>query len=357
MDKFYQKLFLAILSGSLIVFTTLHMKMVHISSSQQDEEITFPSRDIKSLIAKSVKYKYPSGVANKSALSPSESRDLVKKSAMQFDAEHEEWKKTFSTKTMSESTNILLVSYLGSGATKMADVLSRKSDTIYFYDPILKLGGQELDKVQLLQSLFNCDFKSELSRKYLKSIQDVSFFEKNIHFLRICRDLNLDLDECLEKEKMSEACSGLQNRLILLQTTSLEEIKPLVLNQNIKLIFMIRSPRGFIQTRQQESDMCKLQNLPENCNDPEVICNQYMADIKVSQQIAASNPQVIKTVVYEHFVFKPLDVIDSIYQWLSWKPNLADIQLYINSHTIEEKANEGQNPKLLQEIDGKCPHF
>ena len=343
MDKFYSKLFLSIIIGSLLVFTTLHRKI-----ASHKEEFLVPAKDIKSLISKNVKHTFNPFKPDLKKKEEDESRNLVEEAALQFSADHEIWKNGFSTKLMNESTNIILFSYLGSGVTLIGDLLSRKSNTIYFNDPILLLNDLKVDKVQILKSLFECDFKNEISRKYLENIQTNKnsfelFYTKNPHLLRICRDLNLDLDECIEDEKISEICSGFQNRLILIQNATLNEIQPLVLNYNVKLIFMTRDPRGLIFERHK--DHLK--------DDKEIICKQYIADSEVIQHITEFKPKSVMTLVYERFVFKPLEVTDSIYTWLSWKKNEADIQLFIQSNPLRQSVGQWIQQKDT-EIDEKC---
>lgn len=349
MDKFYSKLFLSIIIGSLLVFITLHMKI----ASHNEDELLVPATDMKSLVSKNVRHTLKP-LENKGE---DESHSLVEEAALRFSAEHEMWKQGFSAKVMNESTNVILLSYLGSGATVIGDLLSRKSDTIYFNDPTVILNDFKFDKAQLLKSLFDCDFKNEISRKYLEKIYSEKnslglFYAENPHFLRICRDLNLDLDECLEVEKLSEICSGFQNRLIFTQSITLIEIQPLILNHNIRLIFMTRDPRGLIYSRDFLS-------MDGNLTNPEIVCEQLISDLELSQKISKFKPQSVMPLVFEKFVFSPLEVTDSIYTWLSWKKNEADIKLFLNRIPLglADLWVPYKDTEIIKDVDKKCSNI
>ena len=63
--------------------------------------------------------------------------------------------------------------------------------------------------------------------------------------------------------------------------------------------------------------------------------------------------------VFEKFVFSPLEVTDSIYTWLSWKKNEADIKLFLNRIPLglADLWVPYKDTEIIKDVDKKCSNI
>ena len=131
-----------------------------------------------------------------------------------------------------------------------------------------------------MQNIYDCDFSSKISKRYLRFIS--SFKKKHSYVTRSkyvwtnCFSRDRKTLNCYDSTYQRDKCLDAQVRFIKtvrLRGTEIEKV--LTENINLKIIILMRDPRGIMKSR-TDHDWC---GKKRHCNNVTELCQQMELDL------------------------------------------------------------------------------
>jgi len=257
---------------------------------------------------------------------------------------------------------ILIVSSWRSGSTFLGDLLNAFPGTFYYFEPLHYFftakdepTGDEKEQLELLRSLYNCSF-SNTSKPFLQHLSKLPFLMKkhNWRLWRNCSGL-LEKDEdgvCLRAEYLSAVCPLFPVRLIKTVRLKVDSVEAILQDhiQDLKVILLVRDPRGMFNSRMQQP-FARLCRVRPRCWQPKVACNQLTTDLEAARRLSIKFPGSITVLRYEDLSLEPEKMAKLVMNFLDlpWTESMAN---FIASHTSQEQFLLGRNKSLVKNSFG-----
>lgn len=203
----------------------------------------------------------------------------------------------------------------------------------YHYEPLLHYdivqirGPPQSDAaIDTLRQLFNCNY-TQLN-EYLDYGQNHNYlFSHNIRLWRNCR---LYPQFCYDAQFLNGFCrlfpfqsmKVVRLRLALAETLLKDDAL------NVKIVLLVRDPRGTIQSRKHR-DWCPGQ---PDCDNSTILCSDMVADFKAAKKFAKRYPTKFKAVRYEDLSLQPFKMTKEILNFYGL-PFDPEVEEFLDSHT------------------------
>ncbi|RXG52571.1 Carbohydrate sulfotransferase 1 [Armadillidium vulgare] len=277
--------------------------------------------------------------------------------------------KQISADEINEQQRVLLVSYFRSGSSWTGGLLSRSPNTFYVYeplhldDPLVPAGDQEMLRGNMrprLEELFHCGISQQ--------------------FLTHRKQFSPLYPKCSPKEKcttntedLTKQCTSSDFIIIKSVRYLLSEVEDLWILpslQNIKVVWLVRDPRGVLNS---------LSHMEKSMKDRRKnSCSKMREDIQSYQVLKFLYPNNIFFVRYEDLARYPLHMSLLLWRFISGQRSCEEIPLewkeYLNvsvtpknagvgvgSYKVEKKSTQewqdwrlSISPKLLKESEAEC---
>ena len=205
--------------------------------------------------------------------------------------------------------NVLLVTYWRSGSTFLGELIQSSPKVFYSYEPlhyINMLSRIESPKetnrsIQLIKSLFQCEmptgyFKYINSRQFMK--KSYTFFHtKNSHVWKMCQKKR---SVCQQPKLYSSICKQFAVHLMKTVRLPLRATRRIIeesVHQELKIIFLIRDPRGIMTSRARKR-WCH----QASCTSASQLCRQMKDDLEFFEKYSKLYPNTFYKIQFENFI-------------------------------------------------------
>ena len=261
------------------------------------------------------------------------------------------------------SRNILIATTWRSGSTFLGDLLNHYRGTFYYFEPLhyysKVMDHSELqEETRFLKSLYSCRFNHENAGFLHHAAQPDNKFLFQNHNFRLwnsCHNLLPNNVMCFMPDYLNHACPLHPIRLIKTVRLRVAKVEKLLqeLDLNLKVIFLVRDPRGVYNSRSTGAikNWCK----KDMCADPTVGCQDLDDDINSAFDLETRYPGSVKLVRYEDLSLYPETTTLDMLNFLDL-PFTEEISTYIDTHTTREKLRVIKNKKTHQLQRKKNPY-
>lgn len=228
----------------------------------------------------------------------------------------------------------LIVAGWRTGSTLTGDILKSYPRSFYHYEPFL-FAQQELENINstvatdVLKNLFLCNFSP--LEPFLAFNNDKQWpWSFNTQLWPFC---NAFQDFCKNPKFLSSVCRIFPIQVIKTVRVTLNQIASLFDDSelNLKLILLIRDPRGVINSRSKQ-DWC-VQS--DSCMNIETLCKRMEADYyeaKRLQKLVDGRVQIIR---YEDLVSWPHRTTKAMYEFFGMEMT-KEVVDYLNMNTVSQ---------------------
>ncbi|XP_053398395.1 carbohydrate sulfotransferase 1-like [Mercenaria mercenaria] len=241
-------------------------------------------------------------------------------------------------------TIVLIVAYMRTGSTLTGSLFREYSSAFYVFEPLHMLqqafSRPADDKVTLkyvngttrnylvsersevfldeINSWLNCKIES-LSiqtltcrhHRVFTKVMMAFFYCSQGHFSASISHVDANLERCLRTA--ISFCKEAQLLAFKFIRLSMEEASKLLpLYPNMKIIHLVRDPRGIIQSK------LKIKAVTTKTFKKDVVtyCSRIEKDLKVSKEIPQKHPKRLKILRYEDLAEKPLETAETLFKFL-----------------------------------------
>ncbi|CAH1783357.1 unnamed protein product, partial [Owenia fusiformis] len=217
--------------------------------------------------------------------------------------------KNFSTFTNDGSyntrniTKIVILTYMRSGSTFFSELFSQHPDVFYMFEPLrachcLKHCNTTIQNAYI-KDILNCDFGNNDFLSWVKN-------HKKCKWKSTFRGVD-------DFESISHICASKKIVAIkVIRAKSLERVAG-VLGSDTALFFLIRDPRGVLNSRKQLPSHMYM-NMTDKVRDMNNLCKMDLANYEFLQRLSREsasqlhNMPLIKLIQYEHIAYDPLSI-------------------------------------------------
>lgn len=241
-------------------------------------------------------------------------------------------------------TEVLIVTYFRGGTTFFGDLLNEYPGTFYHFEPLhsvtqndqVQSSDEILKSMNILRNLFRCDYEN-LSEyvDYVREPDHRFLFEHNRRLWFACQ---FHSALCYNRNFLTSICSMHPIRVTKLVRLRLAQAKQLLVEvPNLKVIYLVRDPRGLYSSR-RDLAWC---NLTRSCIEPTFFCEDMRRDIAVAAELKRTMPDRFLAIRYEDFVAIDTDnQLAKVLDFLGLEPH-PRLNRFITSHS---RLRTGENP-------------
>ena len=151
---------------------------------------------------------------------------------------------------------------------------------------IIKSDGDKTIVSKLIDDVFLCDFNKPLSfsQAYAYELQNfIAFAMANRHVFKLCMELGLGTEVCMNPKILGEVCELFPKRLIMDHNVKIGEVEKLLDGNDsmagpaIKGILLVRDPRAVAKSREivQQCDSTS----KDGCVDVPKLCSKLEEEV------------------------------------------------------------------------------
>lgn len=247
----------------------------------------------------------------------------------------------------------LIISTWRSGTTFLGEVLNAMPGNFYHYEPLLNYeiiqirGPPHAAKaLSTIKNMLKCNYDD--MEDYFKFGKGHVFqFSHNTRLWGHCKHKR---ELCLDSEFTGKFCKLFpfqSMKVVRLRLRLIEEIledKEL----NVKVILLIRDPRGVMQSRQHR-DFC--QPAPD-CWRPELLCADMISDYVAAARLLPKYPDRLTVLRYEELALNPNITSYKLLKFLGLSVT-PSIEEFLHSHTNVESGGVSSTFRVSRDVPFK----
>ncbi|XP_050553095.1 carbohydrate sulfotransferase 4 [Spodoptera frugiperda] len=247
----------------------------------------------------------------------------------------------------------LIISTWRSGTTFLGQLLNAIPGTYYHYEPLLKYGIIQIrgppdgDKaVDNIKSMMKCDYEGledyfNFGKKHLYQ------FTHNTRLWDHCKHKN---ELCFDADFTSRICKLFPFQTMKVVRLRLRLIQDVLKDKelNLKVILLIRDPRGVLQSRQHRT-FCQTS---ADCWDPPLLCADMISDYVAAARIQKHFPDRLMVLRYEELALQPNVTAYRILKFLNISAT-GLLDEFLDLHTNVEVAGVSSTFRVSKEVPFK----
>ncbi|XP_040583049.1 carbohydrate sulfotransferase 4 [Lepeophtheirus salmonis] len=229
-----------------------------------------------------------------------------------------------------------------SGSTFMGDILTSHPSAFYHYEPLLYIGIRQVREsdpgladqaINVIKSLLHCKY-DDLGDYLSYGKKHHWLFNHNERLWNHC--LNGKNKACWNPQTLDKICAihpfqTLKTvRLRLSLARSFLDDKSL---QNIKILHIVRDPRGTLQSRKHR-DWCPGE---PDCYEPKNLCSDLTSDYHSAKELIRDYPNRFMVFRYEDFSNDPFNNSKKVLDFFSFVYH-DKVRDFLKSHTAIKKG-------------------
>ncbi|XP_026484594.2 carbohydrate sulfotransferase 4-like [Vanessa tameamea] len=244
----------------------------------------------------------------------------------------------------------LIISTWRSGTTFLGEVLNAVPGNFYHYEPFLNYGiiqirgTPESDKaLKTIKKMFQCNYDD---------MEDYFDYGKNhwhqfSHNTRLWDHCKYKKELCIDADFTSRVCRLFPFQSMKVVRVRLRLIKQLLQDKelNLKVILLIRDPRGVMQSRQHRN-FC--QPAPD-CWKPELLCADMISDYVAAGRLLQQYPDKFMALRYEELALNPSSTSYDLLKFLRLGVTQS-VDEFLHSHTNIEVAGVSSTFRVSRDV-------
>ncbi|XP_050665404.1 carbohydrate sulfotransferase 3-like [Leptidea sinapis] len=247
----------------------------------------------------------------------------------------------------------IIISTWRSGTTFLGEVLNSVPGNFYHYEPLLKYdiiqirGAPHADNaLKMLKKMMLCDF-SEMDDYFKYGKTHLHQFSHNTRLWDHCK---FKKDLCLDAQFTSSFCKLFPFQSMKVVRVRLRLIKQLLEDKelNIKVMLLVRDPRGVMQSRQHRN-FC--QPAPD-CWEPELLCADMVSDYVAAGRLLQKYPDRLIVQRYEELALSPNATTHQLLRFLGISPT-SSVEDFLLTHTNVEVSGVSSTFRVSREVPFK----
>ncbi|CAK1548356.1 unnamed protein product [Leptosia nina] len=247
----------------------------------------------------------------------------------------------------------IIISTWRSGTTFLGEVLNSVPGNYYHYEPLLNYeiiqirGTPHSDKaLNMITKMLKCDYEGmddyfEYGKTHLHQFS---------HNTRLWDHCKYRKELCFDADFTSKFCRLFPFQSMKVVRIRLRLMKQLLENKelNIKVILLIRDPRGVMQSRQHRN-FC--QPSPD-CWKPELLCADMVSDYVAASRLISEYPDRLMVQRYEELALEPNNTVPRLLKFLGISPTTS-VEEFLLSHTNVEVSGVSSTFRVSREVPFK----
>ena len=235
------------------------------------------------------------------------------------------------TDSLNSSVNVILLTYMRSGSTLLGEIFKNSPDVFYFYEPFrvvtyrssnmtdienaetAKTNQFKMQLFKMMKELFNCS----IATSFIPILKPewAKFAYGNLGPIVLRSSFNHTLDQLMKSQKVLDAeiakCRAAKFRVIkTIRVNGLESIWDEVQSEaNIKVIHLIRDPRGV------QSSRLRLAKGRKSLG-PSRVCDEPMKSIHFNQLHELDARGRYYEIIFDHFAVNPVPKLKEMFSFL-----------------------------------------
>ncbi|KAI5645598.1 sulfotransferase domain-containing protein [Phthorimaea operculella] len=228
-----------------------------------------------------------------------------------------------------------------SGSTFLGEVLNAMPGNFYHYEPLRNYeivsirGPPHAERAtEMLRSMLKCEYDDEESLKdyfeYKKT--HMQQFRHNTRMWEYCK---YQKELCFDKNFTARFCKLFPFQSMKLVRFRLHLVEKLLEDKklNIKVVLLVRDPRGVLQSRHHHT-FCPP---APDCWDPKLVCEDMVSDYNAAAMMLEKYPGRITVIRYEDLALDPKNQSYQLYDFLGLVET-SSLDRFLETHT---KADPG----------------
>ncbi|XP_013144681.1 PREDICTED: carbohydrate sulfotransferase 4-like [Papilio polytes] len=244
----------------------------------------------------------------------------------------------------------LIISTWRSGTTFLGEILNAMPGNFYHYEPLLKYeiiqirGPPHADEaLKTIKNMLRCNFNGmedyfEYGKGHLHQFS---------HNGRLWDHCKYKKELCFDSEFTAKFCKQFPFQSMKVVRVRLRLVQEILQDKelNVKVILLIRDPRGVMQSRQHRN-FC--QPAPD-CWQPELLCADMISDYVAAGRLLNQYPDRLMVLRYEDLALNPNTTTYKLFKFLnlSVTPSVTE---FLRSHTSVEVAGVSSTFRVSRDV-------
>ncbi|KAI5642488.1 sulfotransferase domain-containing protein [Phthorimaea operculella] len=253
--------------------------------------------------------------------------------------------------TGGEPLRSVIFSTWRSGTTFLGELLNAVPGNFYHYEPLLNYeivqirGPPQSDKaMSYIKSMLNCSYDN---------IEDYFEYGKThlnqfTHNTRLWDHCKYRKELCFDAEFTARFCKLFPFQSMKVVRVRLRLAEELLRDHklNIRVVLLIRDPRGVMQSRQNET-FCKQ---GPDCRKPELLCADMVSDNVTAARLLQSYPEKLMVLRFEELALNPKIVSQKLLKFMRLSEVPGDIDNFLLTHTNADMGRKFTTIRKSQDV-------
>ncbi|XP_050719845.1 carbohydrate sulfotransferase 4-like isoform X2 [Eriocheir sinensis] len=225
-----------------------------------------------------------------------------------------------------------------SGSTFLEELLTSHPAVYNHYEPLMQFGlkqirdGEEAIRAQrLIHDLLSCRYQGQ--EDYIRTAREIrELLTRNKQVWKVCSADDLGDALCFNDTFLTQACLLFPWSAMKLVRLRLRLLRPVLMDStlNVRVIYLVRDPRGVINSRTDTVQWCKT----SDCIDPHYLCRDMEDDLKAARDLQKSFPGRVYILRYEDMSLNPANKTRELLNFLDFDfdPHMEE---FLSSHTTK----------------------
>ncbi|KAL7630259.1 UNVERIFIED_CONTAM: hypothetical protein RMT77_019597, partial [Armadillidium vulgare] len=231
---------------------------------------------------------------------------------------------------------VVIASTWRSGSTLLGEIISSYPGAFYHYEPLIFLGMKQFDKQdsqndkvsKLLENLLYCNYTN--AKDYLEfAYGNTEIFIRNKRLWNLCSTMSRF--KCYMPENIGKLCSLFPLQVMKVVRVRLELLGPLLEDSNTKVIWLVRDPRGVMNSRTLSVTWCT----SESCKKPKHLCSDLLQDYNTYINLKKEYPNQVMLIRYEDLAKDTISKTKLVFDFLGLNMH-SNVKTYLNEHLNSE---------------------
>ncbi|CAH0722401.1 unnamed protein product, partial [Brenthis ino] len=247
----------------------------------------------------------------------------------------------------------LIISTWRSGSTFLGEVLNAIPSNYYHYEPFLNYGIVQIrgtpygdEALGIIKKLFQCKYDG--MDEYFE--YGKTHWHQFSHNTRLWDHCKYKKELCVDANFTSRICKLFPFQSMKIVRVRLRLIKKLLEDKelNLKVILLIRDPRGVLQSRQHR-DFC--QPAPD-CWKPELLCADMISDYVAAGRLLQQYPNRFIALRYEELALNPNSTSHDLLKFLGVGIT-PSVDEFLHSHTSVDVPGVSSTFRVSRDVPFK----
>ncbi|XP_028035852.1 carbohydrate sulfotransferase 4-like isoform X1 [Bombyx mandarina] len=244
----------------------------------------------------------------------------------------------------------IIISSWRSGSTFLGEVINAIPGTYYHYEPFLNYGIIQIRGSPLAETVLN-SIKDMLKCNF-EEMDDFLDYGRGhnhqfSHNTRLWDHCKYKKELCFDSDFMSKFCKLFPFQSMKVVRLRLRLVQELLEDKelNAKVVFLIRDPRGVLQSRLHR-DFC---HPSPDCSNPELLCADMISDYVAASRLLKLYPDKLMVLRYEDLALNLNSTTHKLLKFLRLS-HMQAVDEYLNSHTNTEVSGVSSTFRVSREV-------